>query len=164
VLPTPAGKRNKIDATLFVNSFAYVMINEDNEFLFSVRHLIASTAESRGGDSAGTEKENGQYQFQGNNLTVTPKEGVTEEWLKVNSFDEYGDFKSSSPRTLEKTTYTINSHHFSGSGETAIIFQSNQPTVRDGKPSTVGGFTDAWAYYPLTKTSDLIVLPATRKK
>ncbi len=117
-----------------------------------------------GGPVVILEKENGQYQFQGNNLTVTPKEGITEEWLKVNSFDEYGDFKSSSPRTLEKTTYTINSHHFSGSGETAIIFQSTQPTVRDGKPSTVGGFTDAWAYYPLTKTSDLIVLPATRKK
>jgi hypothetical protein len=54
-MPTPAGKRKKIDATLFVNSFAYVMNHEDNEFLFFVRHLIASTAESRGRDSAGTE-------------------------------------------------------------------------------------------------------------
>lgn len=110
------------------------------------------------------EKESGKYQLLDNRLTIVPNEGTTEEWLKEDNFDTYGKFKSHGQRTLEKTTYQVSSHYFPGSGETVIIFQNTQPTVRDGTPSTIAGFHNAWSYSPITKASDVIVLPEVSKK
>jgi hypothetical protein len=100
------------------------------------------------------EKESGNYQLSGNNLTLEPKRGVVEEWERINDFYKYGKFISQNIRPLEKGLYELRSHYFEGTNKWALGFQTNQSNNREGEQDKNGFY-----YYPVKGKSELIELP-----
>jgi hypothetical protein len=76
--------------------------------------------------------ETGTWAIQGNQLTITPTSGKSQEWSAPNGWAGYGSLKSTSPRKLEKITYTFDLHFFRAQGETHLLLSHDKPTERDG--------------------------------
>ena len=104
-------------------------------------------------------KENGTYINSGTTLTIDPKNSVTQSWSKSDGVDKWGSLLSSQNRTLEKTSYTITKHYFSGIGIWNLVLQSNKPTVREGAFSNNTTFNNAWYFSPISSNNPVIELP-----
>jgi hypothetical protein len=75
--------------------------------------------------------ETGTYSVNGNQLTITPKNGKSGFWAKTNSSKEWGRMKKYADYKLEKTTYTFEISIDPTYGNT-IILKAGNPTTRDG--------------------------------
>lgn len=99
-------------------------------------------------------RENGTYDLSGNLLTVRPAKSVIEAWSKDSVFengkqngtDRFGKLLSTQGRPLEKTTYRLTNHYFSGIDEWSLVFQSDTATLRDGSFTSDTLYTNAWYY------------------
>ncbi|MGE7774162.1 hypothetical protein ACQKLP_05530 [Chitinophaga sp. NPDC101104] len=79
--------------------------------------------------------ESGTWRLNGNQLTITPREGNGGWWAKAKSgkTSGWGGLAQSGSWKLEPVTYTIDLHYYSGSNETHLVLQSPSPTEREGK-------------------------------
>ena len=93
-------------------------------------------------------KETGTYQLSGNSLTISPQKSVMQAWSRRDGTDKWGQLLSSQNRPLEKVTYQVTKHYFSGIQEWNIVLKSGQPTERDGPFTTVSDFPNSWLYKP----------------
>ena len=109
-------------------------------------------------------KENGTYQINGNNITITPQKSVLEAWSKKDSVDnlgrpaggdKWGKLLSSQKRTLEKVSYQFTKHYFEGIHIWNLVLQNNTVTQRDGPHSNNKSFDNA-SYL----TNPLLSLPS----
>jgi hypothetical protein len=91
-------------------------------------------------------KENGTYQLNGNNLTITPKKSVIEEWSKRNGVDNWGRLLATQNMALEKSSYQVIRHYFSGIKEWSLVFRADKTTKRDGPYTGSAAFNNAWIY------------------
>lgn len=88
--------------------------------------------------------ETGTYSVNGNQLTITPKNGKGGFWGKTSSTKEWGKFIKSSDYTLEKTSYTFEITHDPNYGD-KIILKPGKPTARDGGKFNAPG--DPYEFY-----------------
>ena len=90
----------------------------------------------------------GTYQVSGNNLTVSPTASVIEAWSKNGGIDDWGKRLNSQPYPLEKVTYQVTKHYFSGIQTWSLVLQSGAATQRDGPFVGGSAFDNAWIYSP----------------
>ena len=93
-------------------------------------------------------KETGTYQLSGNSLTINPQKSVIQAWSRRDGTDKWGQLLSSQNRQLEKVTYQVSKHYFSGIQEWNLVLKGSQPTERDGPFTTVSDFPNSWLYKP----------------
>ena len=102
-------------------------------------------------------KETGTYQLSGNSLTLTPQKGFIQAWTKAtvvdntgrrSQTDKWGQLVSTQPTKLEKVTYQITKHYFSGIDQWQLVMQASKPTERDGPFTTNADFPNSWLYGP----------------
>ncbi|MFT3822883.1 MAG: lipocalin family protein [Chitinophagaceae bacterium] len=93
--------------------------------------------------------ETGTWKVNGNQLTISPKQGRGEWWSKAASgrTSEWGSKLKASTYKLQTVTYTFELHYFSGTKETDLILLSNNPTERDGR-SNNNNQPNRWNYSP----------------
>ena len=91
-------------------------------------------------------KETGTYQLSGNSLTISPQKSVIQAWSKRDNTDKWGRLLSSQNKALEKTTYQVTKHYFSGIQEWQLVLQASKPTERDGPFTGNSSFANAWLY------------------
>ncbi|MFT3933726.1 MAG: hypothetical protein QM726_08945 [Chitinophagaceae bacterium] len=108
--------------------------------------------------------ETGTWSVNGNRLTITPKKGNGEWWSKAasNKTNEWGSRIKASAYKLETVTYTFDLHYYSGSKETALLLQNNQPTEREGR-SNSNNQPNNWSYSPRVANGSLIDNPPGTK-
>jgi hypothetical protein len=104
-------------------------------------------------------RENGTYQINDNNVTITPKKSVLQGWSKKNGVDDWGKLLNSQNRPLEIITYQFSKHYFSGIRETSLILQADKQTQRDGPFTSNNLFKNSWIYSPTSTTHPTIPLP-----
>ena len=102
-------------------------------------------------------KETGTYQLNANSLTITPQKGSIQAWTKAtvvdstgkrSQTDRWGQLVSTQPTKLEKGTYQITKHYFSGIQQWQLVLQASKPTERDGPFTTNADFPNSWLYGP----------------
>jgi hypothetical protein len=93
-------------------------------------------------------KETGTYQLSGNSLTIIPQKSVIQTWSRRDGTDKWGQLLSSQNRPLEKVSYQVTKHYFSGIQEWNLVLKASQPTERDGPFTTVSDFPNSWLYKP----------------
>jgi hypothetical protein len=93
-------------------------------------------------------KETGTYQLSGNSLTISPQKSVIQAWSKRDNTDKWGRLLSSQNKALEKVTYQVTKHYFSGIQEWQLVLQASKPTERDGPFTGNTSFANAWLYGP----------------
>lgn len=104
-------------------------------------------------------RESGIYSLAGPNITIAPQKSVVEAWSKLNGSDKWGRLLSSQSRQLEKVTYRITKHYFSGIDQWQVVLQADRPTERDGPYSTFTAFTNAWYFSPISPNNPVVELP-----
>ena len=104
-------------------------------------------------------KENGTYQISGNALTINPQKSVIEAWSKRDGADKWGRLLTTQNRPLEKVTYRLTKHYFSGIELWNVVLQADKPTERDGPFSSNTLFSNAWYYAPISANNPVIELP-----
>jgi hypothetical protein len=80
--------------------------------------------------------ETGTYSINGNQITLSPKNGKGEWWSKAASGRTTGWGKLvrvSTDYRSEKTSYTFGLTQYQGDNEITLSLQSGNPTIRDGK-------------------------------
>ncbi len=79
--------------------------------------------------------ESGNWKLNGNQLTITPRQGKGGWWSKAasNRTSEWGSLVRYGSWKLEPVTYTVDLHYFSGSNETQLMLTAPSQTERDGK-------------------------------
>ena len=107
-------------------------------------------------------KETGTYQFSDNNLSINPEKSLIEAWTKKDGTDNYGTLVSTQNRKLEKVTYVITRHYFTGIQQWNLVFQTDKPTLRDGPFSNNKSYENAWYYVPISANNTAIELPAVK--
>ncbi|MBS1758535.1 MAG: lipocalin family protein [Bacteroidetes bacterium] len=75
--------------------------------------------------------ESGTYTVNGNQLTITPKQGKGQFWSKTNSSKEWGKLVKSSDYKPETVTYTFQIIDDATYGN-GIVLKPGKPTERDG--------------------------------
>lgn len=75
--------------------------------------------------------ESGTYTVNGNQLTITPKQGIGQFWSKTNSSKEWGKLVKSSDYKSEKVTYTFQIIDDATYGN-GIVLKPGKATERDG--------------------------------
>lgn len=75
--------------------------------------------------------ESGTYTVNGNQLTITPKQGIGQFWSKTNSSKEWGKLVKSSDYKPEKVTYTFQIIDDATYGN-GIVLKPGKATERDG--------------------------------
>jgi len=93
-------------------------------------------------------RQSGTYQVSGNNLTINPTASVIEAWSKNGGIDDWGKRLNSQSYPLEKVTYQITKHYFSGIQTWSLVLQSGAATQRDGPFVGGSAFDNAWIYSP----------------
>jgi len=76
--------------------------------------------------------ESGTYEVNGNQLTLTPKNGKSGFWAKTSSTKEWGKPLKAYEFKPEKITYTFDIKYFSGSDDYRLDLNSGKSTERDG--------------------------------
>ena len=104
-------------------------------------------------------KENGSYQISGNTITINPKKSVIEAWSKRDGADNWGRLLTTQNRTLERVTYRLTKHYFSGIQLWNLVLQADRPTERDGPFSSNTLFSNAWYYAAISSNNPVIELP-----
>ena len=104
-------------------------------------------------------RENGTYQVNGKNLTLTPQKSVIEGWSKKGGGDKFGSLQTTQVRSLEKTTYQFTKYYFSGIQKWNLVLQADQATRRDGPFSNNKTFSNAWYYTPVSVNNIVIDVP-----
>jgi hypothetical protein len=132
-----------------------------HQYIFQTNgtYTFASKSFSYMSDKLILAKENGTYQLAGNQLTLIPQNSVVETWSKKDNSDKWGSRLSSQPRRLEKTTYTVTHHYFSGIQQWNLVLQSGSPTARDGSFSGNTTFANAYYYVPASSNATPIEMP-----
>ena len=82
--------------------------------------------------------ESGTYTVNGNQLTITPKQGKGQFWSKTNSSKEWGKLIKSTDYKLEKVTYTFLIIDDPTYG-TGIVLKPGKATERDGGKFNAAG-------------------------
>jgi hypothetical protein len=79
--------------------------------------------------------ESGTYSVNGNQLTITPKQGKGGWWSKAASgrTSEWGARAKSSEYKMEKTTYAFEIKYYPGSKDNSLILKPGKSTQRDGE-------------------------------
>ena len=100
--------------------------------------------ESWGGYSRSEEfwtiEESGTYAVNGDLLTIEPKTST------ATLRNQAGAVKKSQNNRLEKATYKWKLHYFEGIGETNLVLQPTQPTLRDGSFAGNIAFPNSYLY------------------
>ncbi|MFV0606655.1 MAG: hypothetical protein ACK5NK_12515 [Niabella sp.] len=80
--------------------------------------------------------ETGTYSINGNQITLTPKNGKGAWWSKATDGKTSGWGKlvrTSADYKMEKASYTFEFLHTSGANESVLLLNASKPTVREGK-------------------------------
>jgi|GEM_PF-290497 len=79
--------------------------------------------------------ESGTWKLNGNELTITPKQGKGGWWSKSanNRTSEWGSLVKTGSWKMEPVTYTVDLNFYIGGSEKKITLQSNATTEREGK-------------------------------
>lgn len=102
-------------------------------------------------------KETGTYVLSGNSLTIIPQKSVIQAWSKAtvigsdgrrSETDNWGNLISTQNRRLERVTYQISKHYFSGIQKLSLLMQASTPTERDGPFNGGSSFPNTWIYQP----------------
>jgi hypothetical protein len=100
--------------------------------------------ESWGGYSRSDEfwtiEESGSYSVNGESLTVSPRAST------ATLRNRAGVVKKSQNNQLEKVTYKWKLHYFEGIGETNLVLQTTQQTLRDGSFAGNSAFPNSYLY------------------
>lgn len=104
-------------------------------------------------------QENGTYEMNGGSLSIKPQKSVIQAWSKLNGGDKFGRLLTNQNRTLERTTYRVTKHYFTGIDQWNLVLQADKPTERDGPFSTFKLFSNAWYYKPISSNNPVIELP-----
>lgn len=107
--------------------------------------------------------EKGTYKLSGNKLEIIPLNGTTEIWSKAGS-DKAGKLLKTDTRSLEKISYAMDLHYFSGIQKTNLVLQYSKQTLRDGPFTNNADFKNSWLYQrPYNADKASIELPAGTK-
>ena len=87
-----------------------------------------------------TIEENGKYVIQGNSLSIIPSSST------LTLRDANGNIRGTQQNALETVTYKWQLHFFEGIGETNLILQPPQQTLRDGAFSGNSSFPNSYLY------------------
>jgi hypothetical protein len=104
-------------------------------------------------------RENGTYQINGKNLTISPQKSVIEAWSKKDGADKWGNLLNTQNRPLEKVTYQFTKHYFEGIQQWNLVLQADKETQRDGTFSSNTTFNNAWYFSTISNTNTAIELP-----
>ena len=100
--------------------------------------------ESWGGYSRSNEfwtiEESGTYSVNGDSLTIEPRTST------ATLRDQAGTVKKSQNNRPERVTYKWRLHYFEGIGETNLVLQPIQPTLRDGSFAGNSAFPNSYLY------------------
>ena len=114
------------------------------QYQFRANGSYSFKGESWGGysrpDEFWTIEENGTYSVSGDTLTIEPKTST------ATLRDQAGVVKKSQNNRLEKATYKWKLHYFEGIGETNLVLQPTQPTLRDGSFAGNSAFQNSYLY------------------
>lgn len=80
--------------------------------------------------------ETGTYSVNGNQLTITPKQGKGGWWAKGQSTKVWGNPVKTADYKLEKATYAFEIKYFSGSQDYCLILKMTGPTQREGNSNS----------------------------
>jgi hypothetical protein len=108
-------------------------------------------------------RENGTYKIEGDQITLSPLNSVTEKWNKKDRADQWGELISSEKGKLEKTTYQFSKQYFSGIQEWNLVLKTDTETHRDGKYSSNSTFPNSYLYSIPPSKDYLIELPQESK-
>lgn len=108
--------------------------------------------------------ETGTWKIEGNQLTITPKQGKGQWWSKAasNRTSEWGKLVRAADYKLETQTYTFEIRYFSGSHDTVLILQNPKATERDGSSNSEGQVNE-WMYSLRDSDKSLIDTPPGTK-
>lgn len=87
-----------------------------------------------------TIEESGVYSVDGDALTISPRTST------ATLRDRAGVVKKTQNNPLEKMTYKWKLHYFEGIGETNLVLQPSQPTMRDGGFAGNSDFPNSYLY------------------
>ena len=106
-------------------------------------------------------QETGTYAISGNQITLTPIKGNSEEWSKAaNGADAgWGSYQNALKYPLEKVTYTFERRYLSGMGKTYLVLKSNKPTARDGSRSSKANAVHEFNYSETIPQKSIIDSP-----
>lgn len=77
---------------------------------------------------------------------------------------EWGQLLKTTPRKLEKISYSFEFHYYSGMKETYLLLKYNKVTERDGRQSSNNDHGNVWSYKPpFTPGQSIIDLPPGEK-
>jgi hypothetical protein len=109
-------------------------------------------------------RETGTYSVNGNQLTITPRQGKGEWWSKANNdrTEGWGSFQEKAPYPLEKAAYTFEIRYLSGMGENYLILISEKETARDGKQSNRTNVPHEFNYSRTDTNKSLIDNPPSK--
>lgn len=114
------------------------------QYQFRADGSYSFKGESWGGysrpDEFWTIEESGTYSVSGDALTIEPRTSA------ATLRDREGVVKKSQKNRLEKATYRWKLHYFEGIGETNLVLQPTQPTLRDGSFAGNSAFQDSYLY------------------
>jgi hypothetical protein len=114
------------------------------QYQFRADGSYSFKGESWGGYSRADEfwtiEESGTYSVSGDSLTVEPRKST------ATLRDRAGVVKKSQDNRLEKATYKWKFHYFEGIGETNLVLQPQQPTLRDGSFASNSAFQNSYLY------------------
>jgi hypothetical protein len=100
-------------------------------------------------------KETGKYSVSGDTLTISPARSTIASYKKAGGVDALGALVSSKARALEKTTYKMTFHFFTGIQEWNLVLQAHSTTQRDGSFSNNTTFPNAWYFDQKFTDNDL---------
>ncbi len=104
-------------------------------------------------------RENGSYQINANNITISPAKSVLQAWTKKQGTGSWGELINTQNVNTEKITYTFTKYYFTGIQVWNLILQAGEATKRDGPYGSNDTFKNAWFYKPLSANNPAIELP-----
>lgn len=118
------------------------LLKEDGTYIFRRKNWVASR------DDIYFIYETGTYTVNGNQLTITPKQGKAGWWKKYGSIaNKWGSFlKADNDYKPEKTTYLFYTQHQESREDMLLILTNPNATQRDGPIDINEGTTMKWVF------------------
>ena len=101
-------------------------------------------------------RETGRWAVDRDLLTLAPERSVLDELEKKGGVDANGPLVSRKAQPLERATYRVRTHYFSGLQEWNLVLEASAPTQRDGSFTTNPNFPGAWLFSPASANNTVI--------
>ena len=117
------------------------LLKEDGTYIFRVKNWSAHM------ENIYFVYETGTYTVNGNQLTITPKQGKAGWWKKEGSrTDKWGSYLKAADYKLETVTYPFYTQHQESRENMLFILTNTNPVKRDGTIDINDNQTKKWVY------------------